>query len=33
MPLALGIRDSSLEVEVKVKQQDDTETITLKFGK
>jgi hypothetical protein len=33
LPLALGIRDSSLEVEVKVKQQDDTETITLKFGK
>jgi hypothetical protein len=33
LPLALGIRDSSLEVKVKVKQQDDTETVTLKFGK
>jgi hypothetical protein len=31
--LALGIRDSNLEVKVKVKQQDDTETVTLKFGK
>ena len=33
LPLALGIRDSSLEVKVKVKQKDDTETVTLKFGK
>jgi hypothetical protein len=32
-PLALGIRDSSLEVKVSVKQEDDTETVTLKFGK
>jgi hypothetical protein len=32
LPLALGIRDSSLEVKVKVKQKDDTETVTLKFG-
>ena len=32
-PLALGIRDSSLEVKVKAKQQDDAETVTLKFGK
>ena len=33
LPLALGIRDSSLEVEVKVKQQESGETVTLKFGK
>ena len=33
LPLALGIRESSLEVKVKVKQQDDAETVTLKFGK
>ena len=33
LPLALGIRGSSLEVQVKVKQQDDAETVTLKFGK
>jgi hypothetical protein len=31
-PLALGIRDSSMEVKVKVKQQDNTETVTLTFG-
>ncbi len=33
LPLALGIRDSSLEVKVKVKEQDGVETVTLKFGK
>ena len=33
LPLALGIRDSNLEVKVKVKQQEDGETVTLKFGK
>jgi hypothetical protein len=33
LPLALGIRDSNLEVKVKVKQQDGVETVTLKFGK
>ena len=33
LPLALGIRDSSLEVKVKVKEQDGAETVTLKFGK
>jgi len=33
LPLALGIRDSSLEVKVKVKNEKNTETVTLKFGK
>ena len=33
LPLALGIRDSNLEVRVKVKQKDDTETVSLTFGK
>lgn len=33
LPLALGIRDSNLEVKVKVKQQDNAETVTLRFGK
>ncbi len=33
LPLALGIRDSSLEVKVKVKEQENAETVTLKFGK
>lgn len=33
LPLALGIRDSSLEVRVKVKQRENAETVTLKFGK
>ncbi len=33
LPLAVGIRDSSLEIKVKVKQKDDTETVTLTFGK
>jgi hypothetical protein len=33
LPLALGIRDSSLEVKIKVKQQEGGETVTLKFGK
>ncbi len=33
LPLALGIRDSSIEVKVKVKQQESAETVTLKFDK
>jgi len=33
LPLAIGVRDSSVELKVKVKQKDDTETVTLKFGK
>ena len=33
LPLALGIRDSSLEVKVKMKESGNTETVTLKFGK
>ena len=33
LPLALGIRDSSLEVKVKVSQQENAESVTLKFGK
>jgi hypothetical protein len=33
LPLALGIRESSLEVKVQVNQQDGTETVTLKFDK
>ena len=32
-PLAIGIRDSSLEIRVKVKQEDGAEKITLEFGK
>ena len=31
MPLALGIRDGSLELGIKVKSKDDGETIKLKF--
>ncbi len=33
LPLALGIRDSSIEVKVKVKQQENAETVILKFEK
>lgn len=33
MPLALGIRDSSLELTVKVKSEKDGETISIKFPK
>jgi hypothetical protein len=33
LPLAVGIRDSSLEVKVKVKQQENAESVTLKFGR
>lgn len=33
LPLAMGIRDGSLELKVKVKEKDDVETVTLKFGK
>ncbi|OPY60618.1 MAG: hypothetical protein A4E57_04407 [Syntrophorhabdaceae bacterium PtaU1.Bin034] len=31
IPLAVGIRDSSLEIRVKVKRKDGSEKITLKF--
>ncbi|ROR03324.1 hypothetical protein [Desulfosoma caldarium] len=30
-PLALGIRDSSLELKVKYKKEDSKETVTIKF--
>lgn len=30
-PLAVGIRDSSIEVFVKVKQEDDREAVTIQF--
>lgn len=33
LPLAMGVRDSSIELKVKVKEKDDTETVTIKFGK
>ena len=33
IPLAIGIRDSSIEIRVKVKEEDGAEKITLKFGK
>ena len=33
IPLAIGIRDSSIEIMVKVKEEDGSEKITLKFGK
>lgn len=33
LPLALGVRDSSLELGVKLTTEGDTETITLKFPK
>ncbi len=33
LPLAIGIRDSSLEIKVKVKSSGDAEAVTLKFGK
>jgi len=32
-PLAIGIRDSSIEVRVKVKREDSAEKVTLKFEK
>ena len=32
-PLALGIRDSSLELSVKLKSKDGSERVTLKFPK
>jgi hypothetical protein len=31
IPLAIGIRNSSLEIRIKVKQKDGSEKITLKF--
>jgi hypothetical protein len=31
MPLAVGIRDSSIEIRVKVEQEDGSEKITLEF--
>lgn len=33
LPFAIGVRDSSIELKVKVKEKDDVETVTLKFGK
>jgi hypothetical protein len=33
LPLALGIRDSNIEIKVKVKQDKTGEKVTLKFGK
>ena len=33
IPLAIGIRDSSIEVRVKVKREDSAEKVTLKFEK
>jgi hypothetical protein len=33
IPLAIGIRDSSIEIQVKVKKEDGVEKITLKFGR
>ena len=33
IPLAIGIRDSSIDVQVKIKEKDGAERITLKFGK
>ena len=32
IPLAVGIRDSSIEIQVKIREKDGTEKITLKFG-
>jgi hypothetical protein len=32
-PLALGVRDSSLELEVEVKKKDGSESVTLNFPK
>jgi hypothetical protein len=31
-PLAIGIRDSSIEIKVKVKEEDGAEKVTLRFG-
>jgi len=33
IPLAIGIRDSSIEIRMKVKRENGAEKITLKFGK
>jgi hypothetical protein len=33
IPLAIGIRDSSIEIRAKVKQEDGVEKISLEFGK
>jgi hypothetical protein len=33
IPLAIGIRDSSIEILVKIKEEDGKERVTLKFGK
>jgi hypothetical protein len=33
IPLAIGIRDSSIEVQAKIKEKDGGESISLKFGK
>jgi hypothetical protein len=32
LPLSLGIRDSSVDLEVKVNAKGDEQTVTLKFG-
>jgi len=31
MPLAVGVRDSSLQIDVKVKKENGVETLTMKF--
>ena len=31
LPLSLGVRDSSVDLEIKMKKKDDKEKITLKF--
>ena len=33
IPLAVGIRDSSIEIEAKIKEKDGGERISLRFGK
>ena len=32
LPFAMGVRDSSIELKVKVKEKDDSETVALIFG-
>jgi len=32
-PLAIGIRDSSLEIRMGIKKEDDVQKVTLEFGK
>ncbi len=33
IPLAVGIRDSSIEIEAKIKEKDGGEKVSLRFGK